>query len=158
LEEVRKVVIFTLLTLVAAVPASASPLSALQYLVGTWNCTYEAGAMHMSYSSTYAFDRDGNTLRQVTSWGSGGDEELIGYDAQHQSWTAIVLDDHGGPTVMRAAGSDPNHIVYHSVYPDASISPTFDRVSDTKYTTHATAQMDGKTITSVDTCVRPANV
>lgn len=152
----HKVVIVAALTLVAAAPAPSSPLSALQYLVGNWNCTYQAGAMHMSYSSTYAFDRDGNTLRQVTSWGSGGDEELIGYDAQHQSWTAIVLDDHGGATVMRGAGSDPNHIAYHSVYPDASIAPTFDRVSDTKYTTHATVQMNGKTINSVDTCVRAA--
>jgi len=153
---VRKFVMFAALTLVAAVPAS--PLSSLQYLVGTWNCTYQAGTMHMSYSSIYSFDRDGNTLRQVTSWGSGGDEELIGYDAEHQSWTAIVLDYHGNATVMRATGSDPNHIVYHSVYPDASISPTFDRVSDTKYTTHATAQMGGKTITSVDTCDRAVNV
>jgi opacity protein-like surface antigen len=143
---------FAALTLVAAAPAS--PLASLQYLVGTWNCTYDAGAIHMSYSSIYSFDRDGNTLRQVTSWGSGGDEELIGYDAQHQSWTAIVLDDHGAATVMRGAGSDPNHIAYRSVYPDASIAPTFDRVSDTKYTTHAMFQMSGKTINSVDTCVR----
>ncbi|HEY3676851.1 MAG TPA: hypothetical protein VGK84_12770 [Candidatus Tumulicola sp.] len=148
----RKFVMFAALTLVAAAPAS--PLASLQYLVGTWNCTYDAGAIHMSYSSIYSFDRDGNTLRQVTSWGSGGDEELIGYDAQHQSWTAIVLDDHGAATVMRGAGSDPNHIAYRSVYPDASIAPTFDRVSDTKYTTHATFQMSGKTINSVDTCVR----
>jgi hypothetical protein len=150
----RKVVLFSALALVAATPASASPLAGLQYLVGSWNCTYQAGAMHMSYRSIYAFDRDGNTLRQVTSWGTGGDEELIGYDAQHQSWTAIVLDDHGSATVMRGPGSDPNHIAYKSVYPDASIAPTFDRVSDTKYTTHATVQMDGKTIDSVDTCVR----
>jgi hypothetical protein len=110
--------------------------------------------MHMSYSATYTFDRDGNTLRQVTSWGKGGDEELIGYDTQHHGWTAIVLDDNGNATVMRATGSDPNHIAYRSVFPDASIAPTFDRVSDTKYTTHATFKTGDKTITSVDTCAR----
>jgi hypothetical protein len=55
---------------------------------------------------------------------------------------------------MRAPGSDPSHIAYRSVYPDASIAVTFDRVSSTKYTLHGKVRMGDKTITSIDTCVR----
>jgi hypothetical protein len=55
---------------------------------------------------------------------------------------------------MRATSSDPNHFAYRSIYPDASIAETFDRVSATEYALHATVRSAGKTTTSVDTCVR----
>jgi len=150
------VVMFASLVLAAALSATAAPLAGLHYLVGTWNCTYRAGAVRLAYDATYAYDRDGHTLRQIASWAGGGDEELLAYDAQRGGWTAVVLDDHGTATILRATGSDPNHIAYHSVYPDASIVTTFDRISATEYTQHATVRSDGKTITSVDTCLRGA--
>jgi hypothetical protein len=135
--------------------AASAPLPGLQYLVGTWNCTYRAGAVRLAYDATYIYDRDGRTLRQIASWAGGGDEELIAHDAQRGGWTAVVLDQ-GTATILRASGSDPNHIAYRSVYPDASISVTFDRISATEYTLHATVRSGAKTITSVDTCLRGA--
>ena len=57
---------------------------------------------------------------------------------------------------MHANGSNPNHIAYRSVYPDASIAVTFDHVSATEYTLHGTVHSGGKTIASVDTCLRSA--
>jgi len=150
------VVMLASLVLAAGLPATAAPLAGLHYLVGTWNCTYRAGAVRMAYDATYAYDRDGHTLRQIASWAGGGDEELLAYDAQRGGWTAVVLDDHGTATILRATGSDPNHIAYRSVYPDASIATTFDRISATEYTQHATVRSGGKTITSVDTCLRGA--
>jgi hypothetical protein len=145
------------LLLAAALSAKVSPLSGLHYLVGTWKCTYRAGAVRFAYDATYAYDRDGHTLRQVASWPGGGDEELVAYDAQHGRWTAVVLDDQGTATVMRATGSDPNHVAYRSVYPDAGIAVKYDRVSATEYTLHGTVRSGGKTITSVDTCLREAS-
>ena len=142
------------LVLAAALPAKAAPLAGLHYLVGTWNCTYRAGAARLAYDNTYAYDLDGHTLRQIASWAGGGDEELLAYDAQRSGWSAVVFDDHGTATILRATGSDPNHIAYRSVYPDASIAETFDRISATEYTLHATVRLGGKTITSVDTCLR----
>jgi hypothetical protein len=142
--------------LAAALPATAPPLARLNYLVGTWNCTYRAGAARFVYDNTYAYDRSGHTLRQTASWAGGGDEELVAYDAQHRRWTAVVFDDQGNATIMHATGSDPNHIAYRSVYPDASIAVTFDRVSATEYTLHGTVRSGGKTINSVDTCLRRA--
>ena len=140
--------------LVAALPATASPLARLNYLVGTWNCTYIAGASRLVYSNTYAYDRGGHTLRQSASWAGGGDEELVAYDAQDSRWTAVVFDDQGAATIMHASGSDPNHIAYRSVYPDANVAVTFDRVSAKEYTLHGTVLSGGKTINSVDTCLR----
>ena len=144
------------LVLAAALPAKATPLAELHYLVGTWNCTYRAGAARLAYDATYAYDPDAHTLREVASWAGGSDQELFEYDARRGGWTAVVLDGQGTATVMRATGSDPNHIVYRSVYPDASIADTFDRVSATEYTLHATVRSGGKTIASVDTCLRSA--
>jgi len=149
------VVMLASLVLAAALPAKAAPLAGMHYLVGTWKCTYLAGTARFSYDATYAYDRDGHTLRQTASWAGGGDEELVAYDAK-RGWTAVVFDDQGTTTVMRATGSDPNHIAYRSVYPDASIATTFDRVSATKYTWHATVRSSGKTTNSVDTCLRSA--
>jgi hypothetical protein len=139
-----------------AAPATPAPLAGLHYLVGTWNCTYRAGAVRIAYANTYAYDRDGHILRQTASWAAGGDEEYVAFDAQHGRWTAVVLDDQGTATIMRATGSDPNHIAYRSIYPDAGIAVTFDRITATKYTLHGTVHMGGKTITSVDTCLRAA--
>lgn len=141
------------LVLAAAMPA-ASPLAGLQFLTGTWNCTYRAGAARFPYAAAYAYDLNGRILREVAAWEGGGDEELLSFDAQHRAWSAIVLDDHGTATVMRASGSDPKHIAYRSVYPDANVSVTFDRVSATEYTLHGTVRSGGKTIRSVDACLR----
>ena len=143
------------LALAAALPGAAAPLAGLQYLVGTWNCTYRAGAVRFVYRATYTYDRDAHTLREVASWPGGGDEELLTYDPQRRSWTSVVLDQETA-TILRASGSDPNHIAYRSVYPDASMAVTFDRISGTEYTLHATVRSGSKTIASVDTCLRGA--
>jgi hypothetical protein len=147
---------FASFVLAAALPATASPLAGLHYLVGRWKCTYRAGAARLAYDAVYAYDLDGRTLREIASWAGGGDEELLAYDAQRGGWTAVVFDDHGSTTVMRATGSDPSHVAYRSSYPDASIAVTFDRVSTTEYTLHGSVRAGGKTITSIDTCLRAA--
>jgi hypothetical protein len=144
------------IVLAAALPAAAAPADGMHYLVGTWNCTYHAGTMRMAYGATYSYDLDGRTLREIASFTGGGDEELIAYDAGRRGWTAVVLDDHGNATIMRATGSDPNHIAYRSVYPDKSIAVTFARISAREYTLHGTVRAGSKTITSVDTCLRRA--
>ncbi len=154
LRKPSKLVALAALVMAAPLPATASPLAGLHYLVGPWKCTYRAGAASLAYDATYAYDRNGGILREIASWTGGGDEELLAYDAQHRGWTAVVFDDHGTSTIMRGPGSDPNHFAYRSVYPDASIAVTFDRVSATEYTLHGTVRSGGKTITSVDTCLR----
>jgi hypothetical protein len=146
-------VVLASLVLAAALPAKAAPLAQLHYLVGKWNCTYRAGAVRLDYTATYAYDGEG-ILRETASWTGGGDEELLAYDAHRGGWTAVVFDGQGTATILHATGSNPNRIAYRSVYPDAGIAVTFERISSTKYTLHATVRSGGKTITSVDTCLR----
>ncbi len=149
--------VITTLLLVVPVAASstpAGPIAGLRYLSGAWSCTYRTGTTRFPYAATYAYDRDGHTLRETAAWTGGGDEELVGYDAQKHVWTAVVFEDQGTTTILRGNGSDPNHIAYHSIYPDASIAETIDRVSATTYTIHATVHAAGATIRSFDTCVR----
>jgi hypothetical protein len=153
--KVSIVVMLASIVIAVALPAAAAPLPGLHYLVGTWSCTYRAGAVRFAYDAAYTYDSDGHTLRQIASWAGGGDEELLGYDAHRGGWTAVVFDQ-GTATIMRATGSDSNHIVYRSVYPDASIAETFDRISATEYTLHATVRTGGKSVTSVDICLRGA--
>jgi len=152
----RVVVILASILLAAALPATAAPFAGLHYFVGTWKCTYRAGATRLPYDATWVYDLNGHSLREIASWAGGGDEELVAYDAHRVGWTAVVFDDQGTATIMRATGSDPNHIAYRSVYPDASIAVTSDRVSATEYMLHGKVRMAGKTITSVDTCLRSA--
>ena len=142
--------------LAAALPATPAPLAGLRDLVGTWNCTYRAGSVRLPYGATYAYDHDANTLREIASWAGGGDEELLAFDALRGGWTAVVFDGQGTATIMHASGHDSNHIAYRSVYPDASIAVTFNRISATEYTLHGTVHSGGKTTTSVDTCSRGA--
>jgi hypothetical protein len=152
---VGSVLVLASLVLAATLPATAAPLARLHYLVGTWKCTYRAGAARLAYDATYAYERDGHALREIATWAGGGDEELLTYDVKRGGWTAVVLDDEGTATLMRGTGGDPNHFAYRSVYPDASIAVMFDRLSATEYTLHATVgAVAGKTITSVDTCLR----
>ncbi len=145
--------------LAALIPASASsatatPLAGLHDLVGTWKCTFSGGGMNLKYNAVYALDLGGHALRETTTLPGGGDEELIAYDAAHHNWTAAVVDAGGTATVMHAPAGSPKHIVYRSVYPDASVGVVYDRVSATKYTQHGTFVAGGKTIVSVDTCTR----
>jgi len=135
----------------SAMPASAGPLAELHYLVGRWTCTYRAGALLLPYRATYAYDLGGQTLRETATFAGGGDEELLAY--AKRGWTAVVFDGSGSTTIMRGTGS-ANHIAFRSIYPDASIAESVDRVSATEYTIHATVRAGGKTTASVDTCLR----
>ena len=138
----------------AALQATAAPIAGLHYLVGSWNCTYRAGTVRFAYRAAYDYDSSRRILREIASWTGGGDQEFIAYNAQRRGWTATVLDGDGNVTVMRATGSDPNHMAFRSVYPDAGIAVSLDRVSATEYTLHGIVHSAGKTINSVDTCLR----
>ena len=148
------VVMLASLVLAAALPATAAPLGELHYLVGTWNCTYRA-------ASRYASPTMPPTLTIATATRCGrpppgrvaATRSCSRMTRSAAAGRSVVFDDRGTATILRATGSNPNHIAYRSVYPDASIAVTFDRISATEYTLHGTVRSGGKTITSVDTCV-----
>jgi len=148
------IVMLASILLAATVPAKPAPISGLHYLVGTWKCTYRAGTTSLPYVATYAYDLDGQVLRQTTTFAGGSAEQLLAYDA-HGALTVVVFDNQGSATIMRGTGGDPKHFAYRSTYPaDPSIADSLDDIAPTKYTLRATVRSGGKTIHSVDTCLR----
>jgi hypothetical protein len=147
------IAMLAVLVIGAMLPAKPAPIAGLHYLVGgTWKCTYRAGTTSLPYDATYAYDLDGQVLRQVTTFAGGSAEELLAYDAHH-ALTVVVFDNQGTTTIMHGMAGDPKHFAYRSTYPDTSISDTFDSISATEYTLHATVRSGSKTIHSVDTCL-----
>ncbi len=143
-----------LLAAFVAAPARASdPLASLHFLVGTWNCTYNAGKVHANYKAIFSYDMSGNWLKESDSWaGGGGDLGMFTYEKG--GWTAVVLERERTTAVFHASGSDSNHVVYRSIYPHAGMTDIFDRVSATRFTLHFKQTAGGKTTSSNDTCVK----
>lgn len=136
-------------------PAAPDPLSGLRYLVGTWNCTYSAGRVRISYKAHFAYALGDNWMRESDSWsGGGGDVAMFTYEPKRRAWTAIIVDNERTTAVMRATGSNPDHVTYHSVIPDASMSESFDRTSPSRYEVRFTQHARGKTLKSTDVCVK----
>jgi hypothetical protein len=145
----------TLAAFIALAPAvAADPLATLRYQIGTWTCTYQLGSQRAAYKASFSYALGNNWMREQDSWAGGSDEDLFTYDPKTRSWTAIVVENERATVVFRANGDNPNHIVYRSVYPDASATDVFDRVSPATYTLHFTQSRNGKTTKSVDTCVK----
>jgi hypothetical protein len=148
------IVMLASIVLAATLPAKPAPIAGLHYLVGTWKCTYRAGTTTLPYDATYAYDLEGQVLRQTTTFAGGSAEQLLAYDA-HGTLTVVVFDNQGSTTIMRGSGGDTKRFAYRSTYPkDPSIADTLDDISPTEYTLHATVLSGGKTIHSVDTCLR----
>jgi hypothetical protein len=149
---VAVVLSFGLLAMPAA--RAAEPLSGLRFLAGTWNCSYDTGKTRITYRATFAYEMGDNWLRESDSWpGGGGDLGMFTYE-RNRGWTAVVLESDRHTVIMRATGSDPNHIVYRSDYPDASMTDVFDRISATRFTLHFTQIGNGKAMKSHDICVK----
>jgi hypothetical protein len=141
-----------LLAALAAAPGRASdPLSSLRFLVGTWNCTYEAGKARINYKATFSYDLNGNWMRESDSWeGGGGDLAMFTYEKN--GWTSVVMEHERTSALFRASGKNPNHVVYRSVYPQTGLTDVFDRVSPTRFTVHFKQTSRGKTMSSIDVC------
>jgi len=152
----RRISAAVVLTLLCAAPAGAAdPLASLSYLVGTWNCTYNAGTQQIKYTAAYDYVMGNNWMRERDALtGGGSDVGLTTYEPKTNTWTEVGAENGRSTTVFRAKGSDGGHRVYQSVYPNALLNLTFDRVSDTKYTLHFHGTYEGKTMTSFDVCAK----
>jgi|SRR5579871_3914235 len=140
----------------AASSASASdPLSSMRFLVGSWNCSYQAGKTRVNYKATYAYDVGNNWLRENDSWTHGGsDLGMITYEPKARQWIAVVMDGERSTVVFHASGSNENHLVYRSAYPNSKLTNVFDRNSATRYTLHFSGSLGGKSVKSTDVCTK----
>src|SRR5215471_13294539 len=126
------------------VAAATDSLSSLRYLVGTWNCSFEAGKTDVNYKATYTYDIGNNWLRENDSWTHGGsDLGMITYEPRSRQFVSVAMDRERAVVVFHANGSNPNHLVYHSAYPTTKLTNVFDRNSQTRYTLHFSGNVGG---------------
>jgi outer membrane lipoprotein-sorting protein len=146
-----------ILVLASTIGASTKPADRLQefaFMMGSWTCSYTQGTQTSSYSATMSWALGGNWIRERDTWAGGGDEGLFTYDPSKRQWTSLVMEPDRSPTLFVAGDTGSAHIAYRSVYPDASMTDTIDRISPTKYTVHFTQTLGGKTTHSVDVCTK----
>jgi hypothetical protein len=137
-----------------AAAAPADPVPALKYLAGTWSCDFVSGAQHLTYTAHYAYAMGGNWMRLTDTFpGGGGDEALITYDPKAGKWITVVLEPDRTATIFESSDVGRS-IAYHSVYPNAGMRETFRHVTDAKYTTNFTGTLEGKPMTTTDTCTK----
>jgi hypothetical protein len=149
----RSVVAAAVLVTATAAESPGDRLTSLDYLAGTWTCSYHAAGMPAgSYSATYSYDVAGNWLKEIDAWPGGGDIGLYTYDRKLHAWSLVVVDSGRGTTIFRATDDGTDHRLWHSVYPDASMTERSDRDSATQYTLHFAQTTKGKTATSWDVC------
>lgn len=147
---------FTVLIVLAFASASSAagdPMSRLKELVGNWTCTYRTGSQQSSFSASFAFTQDGNWLRETDAWPGGGDEGLITYAPATRTWTTMVADSGRGATILQAKDTGTSTLDYHSVFPDRTMTVTYQFVSAERYLVHA-AIAGAHPTTSADTCTK----
>jgi hypothetical protein len=148
----------SLIALVTVFGAAApgDRMSTLNFLAGSWTCTYEVkGSPTATYAAKYSYDLGGNWLRETDSWnGGGGDFGFYTYDPKSHEWTSTVVDSGRGTTVFRAHDDGTDSKMWRSVYPDNSMKLTFNKVSPTEYTLSFTQTVNGKTMASFDRCTK----
>jgi hypothetical protein len=132
----------------------ADPLQAYAFMIGSWTCSYTSGTQTSSYAATMSWAPGANWIRERDTWPGGGDEALYTYNPNKRQWTSVVVDSGRGTTLFVANNTGGTHIAYRSVYPDASMTDTIDRISPTKYTVHFMQTVGGKTIRSADVCTK----
>ena len=124
---------FILVALASVHAASADRMSALSYLVGTWNCTYSTGGHSSPYTATYEYVMDRNWMRERDVWSGGSVDNFLTYDAQKGAWRVAIMRNDRTMQVFVAPDTG-THLAYRSVYPDASQTSVFDKLSATHYT------------------------
>ena len=131
------------------------PALLMQYLLGTWKCTFHGAGTQIAYTATYSRGFAKPWIRQTDTWtGGGSDEGLYAIDPGTKRWTAVFLEPNGSTTVLSAMPTGETRIDYNSAYPDHSATEIFQRVSGSQYTLNYSQTLHGKTTRSHDVCTK----
>ena len=138
----------------AAPTRVADPMKLLGWMPGTWTCSAAIGGRHEVYTAVFSYAMNGAWIRERDTWAAGGDELLLTYVAAKHVWRAVVTESNGSVTVFEAPDTGLAHIAYRSIYPNASMRDTFDRVSFKEYRMHFEQRTGGKLVRGSDVCTK----
>jgi hypothetical protein len=140
------------LLLGAAPVRPANPMHMLNYLVGRWNCTSNAGGTKAAYTADYSYAMGGAWLRGINTSKGSTSEDLLGYSGH--TWRVIDVEPTGTASVMEGRDTGLAHIAMHTKYPVPGLNVTFDRRSFRNYTLTFTGTMNGKPAKWQDVCTK----
>ena len=152
----RKVVSFVgAFALMAATPTRvANPLQLMNFMIGTWTCSTDFNGQKQTYKARFDYVLGNSWLRETDTWSGGGDMGMLAYVPQSRKWREVITEPDGSITVFQAPDAGVAHIAYRSVYPDASMSDTYDRVSMRQFTIHFIQSANAKTTRTSDVCTK----
>jgi hypothetical protein len=135
----------------AGQPSDAAQMASLQYLVGTWSCSFQtANGKVRALSQTISQNGDGWLHGTATS-GTYQQDVYIGYDARHSQFVYIVLDG-GGYQVLASNSPTLNGSTWQDAFPSAVGHGVFTEVSPTEYTIVSSWTQGGAPVSTHDTC------
>lgn len=144
-----------LLAFAGAAPLkTADPMAMLSWMPGDWTCTAAMMGKTQTYKAHFAYGQGGRWMTEDDTWAGGGDRVQFTYVRSKQVWRAVVTESDGNVTVFVAPDTGLAHIAYASVYPDASMRDTLDRVTTRKYTMQFVQKTPKATITGHDVCIK----
>ena len=150
----RIALVFVWAAMIGAGPKPPDPLQAFSFWIGSWTCSYTQGTQTATYAATMSWALGGNWIRERDTWASGGDEGLFTYDPSERKWSFVVVEPDRQPTLFVGKDISRGHLIFRSVYPDASMTEHIDQISPIKYTVRFSQTVGGKTTSSNDVCAK----
>ncbi len=131
----------------------AAQVASLQYLVGSWSCSFQTadGKMH-ALSQTISATGYGWLHATATS-GAYQQDVYIGYDTRRAQFAYIAIDA-GGYQLLTSDSPTLNNSTWQDAYPSGEGHGVFTEVSPSEYTIVSSWTQNGAPISTRDTCSR----
>lgn len=136
----------------AATPPNAAQMAPLQYLIGTWHCTWTSGTQSGSEDQIFETALDGAWLqeKEVVAGRNGRPTVLsihyTGYDPATKSYMHVGPDADGTYEIAQS----PDASLWRN--PGTANVFTHTKISDTQRTMAETDRSNGKTVNITMTC------
>jgi hypothetical protein len=152
-----------------ASPAAQQKITAVQYLVGTWNCAHTVGTFSGTYTTTYSKPLGDLWLRQTydfppkqiaESEPAVHAEFIMGYDERRQAWVRFGAISTGQYFAIRMTDTDDSGWLWKYVSFFKTQNPetpgsdaTFSKKSDSEYVVDGPSyEQNGTRVTERHVC------
>ena len=138
----------------APAPRNAEQMKALDYLIGTWNCSFSAGGQSGTNISTFTPVMNGAWLQETEAvrTKSGGlyitTMHYTGYDPDEKRYMHVGPDANGGYEVAYTTDFQ----TFHTLLPAGQEDATFTKVSDTEFSLREPFTQSGQHMVYLNTC------